>query len=136
MGAAALSAVSGGLSAAHALTGAGTAASMAGGVAAGVGTGLAKMTDVASKPIYQKITTIGNTSALNSVKEPYIIVETQDTAKPDSYKTIVGNPASRSISLGSLSGYAEVQNVYLENRHATDAEVKEIESLLAQGVYF
>lgn len=136
LGSAALGAVSGGLSAASALAGAGAAASTAGGIAAGVGIGLANMADVASKPIYQKITTIGNTSALNSVKEPYIIVESQDTAKPDSYKTLLGNPASRSISLSSLSGYAEVQNVYLENRHATDAEVKEIESLLAQGVYF
>ena len=136
LGSAVLGAVSGGLSAAHTLMGAGAAKAFAGGVAAGVGKGLSGALGAADKPIYQHISSMGNTSALNSVKEPYIIVETQDTAKPDAYKTIMGNPASRSISLSSLSGYAEVQNVYLENRHATDAEVKEIESLLAQGVYF
>ena len=136
LGAAALSAVSGGLSAAHALTGVGTAASMAGGVAAGVGTGLAKMTDVASKPIYQKITTIGNTSALNSVKEPYIIVETADTAKPDSFKQILGNPASRSITMGSLSGFNVIQECHIDGASATAGELNEIESLLKGGVIF
>ena len=134
LGAAALSAVSGGLSAAHALTGAGKA--FAGGIVAGVGKGLEGAMNAADKPIYQKITTIGNTSALNSVKEPYIIVETADSAKPDSYKTILGNPASRSVSMGSLSGFNVIQECHIDGSTATAGELNEIESLLKGGVIF
>ena len=136
IGSAALSAITGGLGAASSImegTGKiGLAA--AGGIGAGVANGLIGATQ--AKPIYQRIGSMGNTSALNSCKEPYIIIESQDSAKPNTYEQILGNPASKSVSLSSLSGFAQVENLYFNNSQATDAEVKEIESLLSQGVFF
>ena len=136
IGAAALSAVTGGLGAAEALMegGASVGGAMAAGTAVGVVKGLGNATT--AKPIYQRISSMGNTSALNSCKEPYIILESCDSAKPDSYKEILGNPASRSISMGSLSGFNVIQECHLDGISATDAEMKEIESLLKQGVFF
>lgn len=130
LGSAVMGAVSGGLTAARGAGG------MAQAIGKGVGIGLMGAVGAADKPIYQKISSIGNTSALNSVKRPYIIVETQDSAKPDSFKTIMGNPASRSITMGSLSGFNVIQECHIEGASATAAELNEIESLLKGGVIF
>ena len=130
LGSAVMGAVSGGLTAARGAGG------MAQAIGKGVGIGLVGALGAADKPIYQKISTIGNTSALNSVKRPYIIVETQDSAKPDSFKAIMGNPASRSITMGSLSGFNVIQECHIEGASATASELNEIESLLKGGVIF
>lgn len=136
LGSAAATAVTGGLGAASALSemGAQESVSAVGGAVAGVTKGLGAAT--MAKPIYQRISNMGNTTALNSCKEPYIIIEKQDSAKPDSYKEILGNPASRSVSMGSLSGFNVIQECRLDGIAATAGELNEIESLLKQGVIF
>lgn len=130
LGSAVMGAVSGGLAAAAGSGG------MAQAIGKGVGIGLMGAVGAADKPIYQRISSMGNTSALNSCKEPYIILEKQDSAKPDSFKTIMGNPASRSINMGSLSGFNVIQECHIEGASATASELNEIESLLKGGVIF
>ena len=138
IGSAALGAVTGGLSSASSLisAGAGMGQIIGAGVAGGLATGLPGMAAAANKPLYQRISTLGNTTALNSCKEPYFIVEYSDSAKPTTFADTLGNPASRSVTLGSLQGFNVVQQVHLQNCAGTAAEVNEIESLLKQGVYF
>ena len=138
IGSAALGAVTGGLGAANSLisAGAGMGQIIGAGVAGGLATGLPGMAAAANKPLYQRISSLGNTTALNSCKEPYFIIESQDTAKPSTFEDTLGNPASRSVTLGSLAGFNVIQQLHLEGCTGTAAEANEIETLLGQGVYF
>lgn len=104
---------------------------LAAGSALGMANGLAN-----SKPHFNRIGSMSNTAALNSMKQAFVMVERAEPAKPTAYAQIIGNPASRSVSLGSLSGYNVLDEVHLDGINATQAELNEIENLLKSGVIF
>lgn len=67
---------------------------------------------------------------------PYIYIERPRRAEPDLYATFVAKPSNETITLSQLTGFTKVKEIHLENIPATDSELKEIESLLKEGVIF
>lgn len=75
----------------------------------------------------------GNAGAMGG-KIPYLIISRPQTEMADNYSIYIGNPANKTVSLGSCSGYVQVKECHLENIPATQNELNQIESLLKGGV--
>lgn len=76
----------------------------------------------------------GNTGALGQ-QTPYLIFQRPVQSMPEQYAHLEGFPANYSCTLGSISGYTEVEQIVISGTYATDEENKEIEILLKGGVY-
>ena len=67
--------------------------------------------------------------------EPYVVMHRPVQSLAKNYNRFKGYPSNITERLGSLTGYTEVEHIHLANiTGATDAELKEIETLLKQGV--
>lgn len=75
----------------------------------------------------------GNSGAMGC-KTPYLIIERPQTKTAGTFPRIDGYPTNYSSRLGDLEGQVNVKSVHVEGIDATDAELKEIESLLKSGV--
>ncbi len=87
------------------------------------------------KPSIGKSGSISGTGGLMSMQKPFIILTRPRQAVPDSQNHFMGYPSFMTASLGSLSGYTEMEHVHLEGIGGTDNEIAEIEQLLKGGVY-
>lgn len=67
-------------------------------------------------------------------KIPYLIITRPQTRMAGSYAEYDGVPANFTSRLGACSGYVRVKEVHLKVPNAYEDELKEIESLLHQGV--
>lgn len=67
-------------------------------------------------------------------QKPYLIFTVPKQCVPDNQNGYTGYPSFIYESLGSLSGYTEVDYIHLENFPCTAEELVEIESLLKGGV--
>lgn len=66
---------------------------------------------------------------------PYIILHRPVQSLAKNYNKFKGYPSNITATLGSLSGYTEVEHVHIKNiPNATDSELEEIKSLLKEGV--
>ena len=87
-----------------------------------------------SKPNYSKTGSIAGSGGLLAVKKPYLIFEYPRKCKPANQQIYTGYPSMVTFTLGSLSGFTQVQDVHLDNISCTDKERDEILSLLREGV--
>ena len=77
---------------------------------------------------------ISGSAGMLGVKTPFILVEYPEQSLADNYAHFVGYPSNMKETLGSLSGYTEVEQVLL-NIPGTDDELAELIEALKGGVY-
>lgn len=68
------------------------------------------------------------------IKKPYLIIIRPKTYNAAGYTSFYGLPNNITVSLGALSGFTRVKNVFTTVSKATDAEKSEIETILKEGV--
>lgn len=66
--------------------------------------------------------------------QPFIVVTRPINDKPATYDSNIGQTYNKSAQLGTLSGFTVIEEAHIEGMTATDAEKKEIERLLKEGV--
>lgn len=88
------------------------------------------------KPSVEKSGAMGGMGGMLGVQKPYIILTRPKQALPHKQNTFTGYPSFITKRLGDCYGYTEVESIHLENVHATDGELKEINDLLKSGVIF
>lgn len=79
---------------------------------------------------------VSGSPGLMGIQTPYLIVNRPRQALPIGQNSFTGYPSFITESLGSLTGYTEVEQCHLEHVPATGAELEEIERLLKEGVLF
>ena len=88
------------------------------------------------KPSVEKSGAMGGMGGMLGVQKPYIILTRPKQALPHKQNTFTGYPSFITKRLRDCYGYTEVESIHLENVHATDGELKEINDLLKSGVIF
>ena len=78
---------------------------------------------------------ISGAAGMLGVKVPYLLIEFPNQSLADNYKHYVGYPSNIEATLGSLSGYTEVEQVIPEGFTGTDDELGELLDALKGGVY-
>ena len=86
------------------------------------------------KPQIQISGQVQSTNGLLGVQYPYIEIRRPNLCIPSGQKTIEGYPSLVSVTLSSLSGYTEVEEIHLSVPGATQEELEEIETMLKTGV--
>ena len=86
------------------------------------------------KPSFEKSGSMGGTGGMLGVQTPYLILTRPRQALPKEQNNFTGYPCFITVELAELSGYTEVEEVHIENVHATEQELNEIENLLKTGV--
>lgn len=109
-----------------------------GGMAAGVpALGAASALAVTSmKETISHSGSLSGSPGLMGVQTPYLIISRPRQVLPINQNSYTGYPSFITESLGSLSGYTEVEACHIEHVPATGAELEEIERLLKGGVVF
>ena len=77
-----------------------------------------------------------SSGAFLSVRRPYLMIERPVTNYSPTFRKERGLPSNISKKLQNMSGFTILQDVHLDGITATDAEKKELESLLSKGVIF
>ena len=96
----------------------------------------AALQSVSMKPRVDKSGTVSGASGWLGQMTPYLIRTTPEAYIPASQNAYIGYPSYMSVSLGSISGYNEIDSIHLENIPATGDELAELESILKGGVIF
>ena len=78
----------------------------------------------------------GMGTGLFGVQKPYLIVKRPRACVPDNNGNFQGYPSFVSLVLGNCQGFTKVNEIHLDTITATDAEKKELESILKGGVWF
>lgn len=86
------------------------------------------------KPQYQKSGTMSGAAGIMGVQRPFVIIERPNISVPEFVSKYAGLSANKTMSLGSCSGYTQVDYVHLDGINATTEEIREIETLLHGGV--
>lgn len=120
------------------MSGIGTIASEAakGGIGGAVGGGLSSAINVAlskHSTVSRGGSTGGVSGALNTFT-PYLIFHRPKQSLASGFKHFKGYPSNITTTLGSISGYTEVEHVHLNGIVCTDSERDEIRNLLKNGV--
>lgn len=121
------------------VAGAATAAVISGGTAATMAAGALASTSLFVSSHKEHIRhggSVASAAGLMSIQTPYLIVTRPRQALPIGQNSFQGYPSFMTESLGSLSGYTEVESCHLEHIPCTDEELTEIERLLKGGVLF
>lgn len=107
-----------------------------GGATAPLVGGIASSTYNAIKPSIQKSGTLSGTGGFMGHQKPYFIITRPRQAKPANQNTYLGYPSFITATLSDLTGYTEVYKIHLEGMSCTNAEARELESILKEGVIF
>ena len=75
----------------------------------------------------------GNAGAMGS-KIPYLVISRPQTAMADKFETLSVYLSNTYTTLSACKGFTHFKYCHVENLNATDAEKKEIERLLKEGV--
>lgn len=86
------------------------------------------------KPNFKKTGAISGSTAIMSVKQPYLCLTTPRQSMPEGYEKVCGFPCNIGGTLGNFSGYTVVEDIRLNGLVATSPEVEEIYKLLKSGV--
>ena len=113
-------------------------------VATGGATASSVVTDIASagasafnlKPSVSRGGTVAGAAGFMAQQKPYIVRTRPELALPEGMAHFAGYPSFTTVSLGSISGYAEVYADHLHGIPATEAELNEIEQILREGVIY
>lgn len=113
--------------------GAGTpaAVAIAGGFAANTAANV-----MTAKLHYQHGGAGGMGTGMFGIQKPYLIIKRPRQCLPDDNANFQGYPSMVTLSLGDVSGFTKVFQIHLDGIPATDAEKKELESILKGGVWF
>lgn len=94
-------------------------------------------TVVGMKPNVQKSGSCSGVAGQLGMRRPYLIIQRPNQCYPYGKSHYVGLPSViYQEEMGKLSGYTEMQDVFLYNTGATEEENSEIEALLKKGVIF
>ena len=96
----------------------------------------AALQTVSMKPRIDKSGNVSGASGWLGQMRPYLIRTTPEAYIPGNQNQYIGYPSYVSVSLGSLTGYNEVDSIHLEDIPATGDELAELESILKGGVIF
>ena len=77
---------------------------------------------------------ISGSAGMLGVRTPFLIIEYPNQSMPDNYRHFVGYPANITETLGSLTGYTELEKVII-GIWGTDNELAELVEALKGGVY-
>ena len=80
--------------------------------------------------------TIGGATGVLGHFVPYLIIHRPIQSLASGFRHFKGYPSNITATLGSLTGYTEVESVHLEGLSCTDLERDEIMALLYNGVIF
>ena len=111
--------------------GSGVAAKAAVGAAAGV----SALKSVTLDTHVRQSGSVGSTPSYLGIQKPYIVITRPLDSTPTDFNEQTGRPSNLTGKVGDFSGYLECTYCHLENLVATDAEKREIESLLKSGIF-
>lgn len=120
-----------------ALSIAATAATLAGGASAVAPLAVASMANTAinaQKPVISRSGSMSGSAGLMGVQTPYIIATQPRPAIPGGQNQEIGYPSYINELLGNLMGYTIIDEIHLSGISGTQAELQEIQELLAGGV--
>lgn len=86
------------------------------------------------KPSIEKSGSISGTGGMMGIQKPYLIITRPKQAIPTNQNKYMGYPSFITVNLSFLSGFTVMEDVHITGVSATDEEIKEIESLLKEGV--
>ena len=92
-------------------------------------------TAINSKPTIQRSGNLGGSAGILSILTPYVIIERPDMSVPYNLQHFVGQTCNITYTLGDLTGFTMCEYVHIEGCTGTAEEIKEIETLLKEGVY-
>ena len=104
------------------------------------GTALKTVADIGNslsslaKPTIARSGTISGTTSIFTVKKPYVIIERPNVVDYEDFNKIKGYACGKTMSIGNLKGYTEVESIHLTGIPATKPELDELEALLKGGV--
>lgn len=107
------------------------AIAIAGGVAANTASNVMQ-----AKPHYQHGGSAGMGTGMFGIQKPYLIIKRPRQCLPVDNNKYQGYPSMATLLLGNLTGFTKVLQIHLDNLPATDAEKKELETILKGGVWF
>lgn len=107
------------------------AIAIAGGVAANTASNVMQ-----AKPHYQHGGSAGMGTGIFGIQKPYLIIKRPRQCLPVDNNKYQGYPSMATLGLGNLTGFTKVLQIHLDNLPATDAEKKELETILKGGVWF
>lgn len=90
---------------------------------------------MSSKPQVNRSGSLSANGGHLGLHTPYIIIERAIQSLPDNASMFYGYPSNITATLGSLSGYTEVDYIIETDIHCTLDEFEEINTLLKEGVY-
>lgn len=96
--------------------------------------GSAANTVMTMKPDIMHSGAVSGSSAIMSMRKPYLIIERPNACIPLNQNSYTGYPAYITSQLGKLNGMTVVDVIHLDDVIATEEELNMIESLLKGGV--
>lgn len=105
-----------------------------GGAAAGITAASAANSVMSMKPQIERAGGVSGAAGQLGIMTPYLIAEVPRQSVPARYNTFAGYPSNINAVLGDLTGYTEVETIYIKGISATKTELDEIETLLKAGV--
>ena len=96
--------------------------------------GSAANTVMSMKPDIRHSGAVSGSSAIMSMRKPYLIIERPNACIPLNQNSYTGYPAYVTSQLGKLNGMTVVDVIHLDDVIATEEELNMIESLLKGGV--
>lgn len=112
----------------------GAATALMAGDAKGVASNALQMASMG--PMLQSSNGYNATTSFLSVRVPYLVIERSVSHFSRHYSEENGLPSHINADFSKLIGYTEASKVHMDGITATEAEVKQIEALLASGVIF
>lgn len=104
-----------------------------------IGNGVTAMSNtagniVSSKPVIGKSGVIGGSSGLLGSQKPFLIIEKPKQCAPKRQNQYAGYPSYITKTLGSVTGFTQVQEIKLNGISCTETERNELLSILRAGV--
>lgn len=86
------------------------------------------------KALFTHSGSMSGAASIMGVQRPFVIIERPNISVPDYVQNYAGRSSNKTVSLGNCSGFTQVDYVHIDNVPATSEEIKEIETLLHEGV--
>ena len=85
-------------------------------------------------PVVNRSGSVAGSCGAMGVQVPYLIMSVPKMVDANAQNAYIGYPNFTTVSLSSISGYTEVENINVTGLHATQEEQDEIKRLLKEGV--
>ena len=96
--------------------------------------GATMATAMSAKPTVERTGSLGSGVGFLGPQKPFLIRIIPRQSIPDEYMDFNGYPSNEYAKLGSLEGFAQVEDIHLTEVYATGPEKDEIMKLLKEGV--